>query len=139
MPAGRVRRHGAAGHRLDPARDHEVVGAAHDALSGEVHGLLRAPALAVDARGRHGLGQAGRHPGVAGDVAPLLADLGHVPADHVVDPLGIDPGARQQALQRVAEEVGRVPAGQRTVSLADGGPDGVDDDGFAQLHAREDT
>ena len=52
------RSHGRVGHVLDPGRDHHVVGAGHDALGGEVQGLLGGPALAVDGGGRHRLGVA---------------------------------------------------------------------------------
>ena len=45
------------------------------------------------------LGQAGRHPGVAGHVGGLLAHLGDAAADDVVDPLGVDAGARHQVVR----------------------------------------
>ncbi len=52
------------------------------------------------------------------------------PLDDVVDPLGIDAGAVDQGLQRVGQQVGRVPVGQGALALADRRADGVDDDGF---------
>ncbi len=78
--------------------------------------------------------ETGRDPGVAGDVAALLADLGDAAADDVVDPLGVDAGALDERRQGVAEEVGRVPAGERALALADRRADGVDDDRFTGCH-----
>ena len=43
---------------------------------------------------------------------------------------GIDVVALDQRAQREAEQVGRVPAGERALALADRGARGVDDDGF---------
>ena len=51
-PATRVRRHRRARHRLDAARDRDVVRAGDHALGDEVRGLLRRAALPVDARRR---------------------------------------------------------------------------------------
>jgi hypothetical protein len=59
------------GHVLHAAGDDQVLRAAHDALGGEVHGLLRRTALAVDRDAGHVLGQAGGQPAGAGDVAGL--------------------------------------------------------------------
>src|SRR5438094_15184 len=47
-PALGVRRHRRPAHRLDPARDRDVVEPGHHAGGDEVHGLLRRSALAVD-------------------------------------------------------------------------------------------
>ena len=131
-----VRRHRRTRHRLDPARDGEVVTAGDHALRREVHGLLGRAALPVDAGGRDALRQPGRDPRVAGDVAPLLAYLGDAAADHVVDPLGIHLGTIQQLLQRERQQVGGVPAGQRALAFADRRADGVDDHGFSRHGAR---
>ena len=67
------RPHRGAGHDLDPAADHHVVGPGDDALGGEVQGLLGRPALPVDGGGGHRLGEAGGQDGVAPDVEGLLA------------------------------------------------------------------
>ena len=68
-----------------PRGDDHVVGAGHDALGGEVEGLLGGAALAVDGGGGHRLGPAGGQHGVAADVERLLADLHDAAHDHVVD------------------------------------------------------
>jgi len=73
--AGHVGAHGHPGHVLDPAGDHGVVRPRHHALRGEVGGLLRGAALAVDCGAGDRLGQACGQPGVPGDVGGLLAHL----------------------------------------------------------------
>ena len=132
--ARRVRCHRHPAHRLDPARDGDVVGAGEHALRGEVDRLLRRAALPVDRGGRHVLGQPGADPRVAGHVGRLLAHLGHAAADDVVDPLGIDPGALDELGQREAEEIGGVPPRQPSLALADRRAEGVDDDRFTWSH-----
>ena len=85
--------------------------AAHHRLRGEVHGLLRRAALAVDRRARHLLGQAGREPAGAGDVAGLRADRVDAAEDDVLDGRRVDVGALDERLEHVRAEVGRVHAG----------------------------
>ena len=98
---------GHARHRLDPARDRDVVVAGLDAGRGEVRGLLGRPALPVDRRRGHVERKAGGDPRVAGDVHTLLAGLGHAAADDVVDLERVDPGAIDQPAQDQAEQVDR--------------------------------
>ena len=50
--------HGGVGHGLDAGGDGDVIGPRHDALGGEVDGLLGRPALAVDGGGGDRLGPA---------------------------------------------------------------------------------
>ena len=96
-------------------------------LRGEVHGLLRRAALAVDGRAGHLVGEAGGEPAGARDVAGLGADGVDAAEDHVVDGGGIDAGcARRARRMRVGAEVGGVdlargrrsrrPTGVRTAS-----------------------
>src|SRR5215207_7161771 len=66
---------------------------------GELHRLLRRPALPVDRGRRHLLGQPRGQPGVAGHVHRLLPDLGHAAHDHVVDQPRVDPGPLDQGPQ----------------------------------------
>src|SRR5207237_1375101 len=66
--AARVRCQWRVRHRLDAARDRDVVDARHDARRYEMDRLLRRPALAVDGGGRHPPREARRDPGVARDV-----------------------------------------------------------------------
>ena len=74
------------------------------------------------------------HPRVARDVAPLLSRLGDAAADDVVDYLGVDPRALDQALQREPEQVGGVPVAEGAVALAERRPHDVDDDRLTNLH-----
>ncbi len=55
-------------HRLDPARDGDVVGAALHALRRDVQGLLGRPALPVDGHGGDAPGEPGGEDGRPGDV-----------------------------------------------------------------------
>jgi hypothetical protein len=133
--AGRdVGPHRHAAHRLHAAGDDRVVGAGHDALGGEVHGLLGAAALAVDGRGRDRLGQPGGEHRVARGVHRLLGDLVDAAADDVVEALGVDARALDERAQRPGEQVDGVDGVQRALAglaPADRGADGVDDHGFA--------
>ena len=128
--AAGVRRHRRARHRLDAARDPDVVRAGDHALRDEVRRLLRRAALPVDARRRDAPRQSGRDPGVAGDVAALLARLGDAAADDVVDQRGIEVVAVDHRAQHETEQIGGVPAGERTLALPESGARAVDDDGF---------
>ena len=83
--------------------------------------LLGRPALPVDGDAGHALRQAGRQPGVPGDVEGLRADLRNAPHDHVVDRGGVDPGPVHQPAQGMGTEVDRVDPGQGSVPLADRG------------------
>ena len=101
-PGGDRRAHRHARHALDAGRDHDVVRAGDHALGGEVHRLLGRPALAVDRRARHRLGEPGGEHGVAADVDALVADLHDATHDHVVDQRGIEVVALDERAQRVA-------------------------------------
>ena len=76
-------------------------------------------------------GRPRRDPRVAGDVAALLARLRDAAADDVVDERGIDVVALDHRAQHEPEQIGRVPAGQRTLALAECGARAVDDHCFA--------
>jgi hypothetical protein len=78
--------------------------------------------------------QPGSDPGVPGHVAALLPCLRDAAPDDVVDEPGIDVVAVEELAQRVGEQVGRVPSGERALPLADRSAQRVDDDGFARLH-----
>ena len=103
---------GIARHVLQAAGDDEVLGAGHDALRGEVHGLLRGAALPVDGHAGHVVGQPGDQPGGAGDVAGLRADGVAAAHDHVVDGARVDAGALDEGLERRARR-GRRSASRR--------------------------
>src|SRR5437660_1725823 len=83
--------------------------------------LLRRPALPVDRDAGHALRQAGRQPGVPGDVEGLRADLRDAAHDHVVYRGGIDADAIHQGPQGMCPEVDRMDPGQGAVPLADRG------------------
>ena len=93
---------------LDARADRGVVYAGGDQRGGEVHGLLRRSALAVDGRGRRLDRQAGLEPRVAADVEHLLAVLLHAAGDDVLDLLGGDAGALDDRLVGLAEQLVRV-------------------------------
>ena len=122
-PAGVLadrRAHGDARHHFDAGGDDDVVGAGHDALGGEVQRLLGRAALAVDGRGRHRLGPAGREHRAASDVEGLLADLGDAAHDDVVDQRGVEVVATGDRLQGLGGEVDGVPVLEFSVALAPG-------------------
>ncbi len=129
--AGRhVGPHGHPAHRLDPAGDDEIVRPGHDALRGEVDGLLGGTALAVHGGRGDGLGEAGRQEGVAGGVHGLLADLVDGAADDVVDQHRVDTRAFDEGPQSVREELHGMDVREGAVrpALAHGGAYGFDDD-----------
>ena len=122
-------------HVLHAARDDEVGRAAHHGLRREVHGLLARAALAVDRRARYLVGEPGREPAGAGDVAGLRTDRVDATEDHVVDRRGIDPGALDELADRVGTEIGRMHAGQTAALAADGCAYRVDDECLGHLIA----
>ena len=128
--AGRDRgAHRRGRHDLDAGGDRDVVRAGDDALGGEVGGLLARTALAVDGGGGHRLGPTGAEHGVAADVEALATDLHDATHDHVVDQRGVEVVALGERLEHFGGEVGGVPPGQTSISLAASGADGVDDNG----------
>ena len=78
-------------------------------------------------------GKPARQQRVAGDVDGLIADLGDGAGDDVVDLGGVDPGAGDQLLQAVGEQVDGQHVVQRAagLALADRGAYRPDDDGVA--------
>src|SRR6185312_7148308 len=78
---GRSHRH--ASHALDAGRDHEILGAGHHGLRGEVDSLLRAPTLTVDRDRRDTVRKTRSQDRVAAYVKGLLADLADASHDHV--------------------------------------------------------
>jgi hypothetical protein len=124
------RAHRHAAHRLDPGRDDDVLRAGHDRLGGEVHRLLAAAALPVHRRAGHRLRESRAEGRPARDVGRLLADLGDVSGDDVVDPRRVDPGPLDQRLERLGEQVGRMHRrqGPTGLALADRRPNCLHDD-----------
>ncbi len=112
-------------HVLDAASDDDVRRAAHDGLGGEVHGLLRGAALAVDGGAGNFLGQTGREPAGAGDVAGLGADGVDAAENNVLNGGGVYTRAGHQRRERMGAQVGRVNLGQTAVAPAHGGADGL--------------
>ena len=105
-------RDGDGAHVLDAAGEHHVLRATHHGLRGEVDGLLRRPALAIDGGAGDVEGQTGCEPGGSGDVAGLRPDGVHAPEDDVVDDHRVDAGALERRLDDVRAEIGRVHLGQ---------------------------
>ena len=128
VTAGEQRRaHRHPRHALDPGRDHHVVRTRDHALRGEVQRLLGRPALPVDRRAGHRVGEPGRERGVAADVERLVADLHDAAHDHVVDERRIEIVAFDERAQRVRGQVDRMPAREHAVAPAERRPDRVDD------------
>ena len=113
-------------HVLHPAGHHQVGGAAEHRLGREVDRLLGRAALPVHGDAGNRLGQAGREPRGAGDVAGLRADGVHAAEHDVVHGQRVHAGAGQQRRDDVRAEIGRVRAGQPAAAAADRGPDRID-------------
>ena len=124
------RAHVDARHALDAARDHEILGARHHRLRGEVQRLLRRSALAVDRHRRHAVGQRRGEHDVAAEREGLLADLADAADDDVVDRRRIDPGLGDDRVEHRRAEIGGVDAGETAIAAAAGGAAGRDDIGF---------
>ena len=122
-------------HRLHAGPDGHVHGPRHDGLGGEVDGLLRRAALAVDGGAGDRLGEPGGQGGVAGDVHGLLPDRHGAAHDHVLHQGGVQVVAGQQGGQRLGGQVGGVPSGEATPAAAHRGTDGVDDHGVGHKGA----
>ena len=130
-PVHDVRAQWHVAHLLDAARDPGVDAAGGDETGHEVVGLLRRAALRVDRAARRRVREhvvPGRQPRVAGDVASLLARLGHAAADDLLDRAGVDPRPLDDLDQGVTEDLGRLQLRQPAVALADRCADGLDDD-----------
>ena len=117
-------------HLLHAAGDDEVRRAAHDGLGGEMYGLLGRSALAVDGDTGHRLRKAGCECRCAGDVAGLGTDVVQTAEDDVIDRGGVHVVSTDDGLDDMRGHVGRMFGGESAVSLADGGADCVDDEGF---------
>ncbi len=126
--AGRAHRH--AGHRFDAGGDHHVLRARQHRLGGELDRLLRRSALAVDGDGGDAFRQLRRQHRATPDLEALLAALADTAHDDVVNRLGVDAGAVDEAVEHFAGHVGRVPAGQPAAAFAAGGAHGLNDIGF---------
>ena len=120
-------------HRLDAGGDHDVHGAGHHRLRGEMQRLLRRAALPVDRGAGHAFRQLRGHDGVARDVVGLLAGLHHAAHDDVFDLRGIGAGALDQRVQHGGGEIGRMPAGEASSLAAAGGACGGDDISLGHL------
>ncbi len=125
---------GDVAHVLDAAADDDVVDAGGDERRGEVHGLLRGAALAVDGGGGRLDRKAGLEPGVAADVHALLAELLDAARDDVLDLGGVD----ARALDDLGVGLGEERRGMDVLvdalllmAAPDGGANRFDDDDFA--------
>ena len=78
--------------------------------------------------------EAGRQPGVAGDVHGLHADLVDTPTDDLADLGRVHPGAVEEGFLDVAEHVHGVPGGEFTVAATHRAPHGIDDDDLTFTH-----
>jgi hypothetical protein len=127
VPAG-AQRH--PGHGLDPTGDDDVVLPGHHHPGREVERRLARSAGPVERDAGDGLRPARGEDGVAADLRGLVSDLVHAAPQDVVDEVRVDARALLQRAQHVRGQVDGVHLGQRTLPLADGGADRVDDDGL---------
>ena len=117
-------------HLLDAPGDDDVHRPRQHGLGREVDGLLGGAALAVDGGARHVLGQAGREPAGAGDVAGLPADRVDVAEHDVLDRRGVDPRPLDERRERVRPEIGGVHLREPPAAPPDGAAHCVDDVGL---------
>ncbi len=125
--------HRHARHALDAARDRDVVASRHDALRGEVRGLLAGSALPVDRGAGHRLRKSRRQHRVARDVVSLLADLPDAARDHVVHQRRVQLVSLHQGLQRMCQQIHGMPAFQRAIAPADGGSNRIYNHSFTHV------
>jgi hypothetical protein len=100
--------------------------------------LLARAALRVDRRAGDAVVLAARQPGVAGHVVRLLAGLRDAPADDLLDGGGIDAGSLDDRLLHAGEQMRWVERAQGSLlglTLADRGPQGLDDDCLSHAHS----
>lgn len=121
-------------HHLDPAGDADLDGVGGDESRDQMVGLLCGPALAVDGGRAGGLGEPGRQPCLARDVAGLRARLGDAPADDLFDEGGVDTGLLDQSALGDAQQFLGVQARQPPCALADRRPGRFDD--YRHTHVR---
>ena len=114
-------------HRLDPAGDPDADRVRRDEAGHQVGGLLRRAALGVQGQAAAPVRQPGVQPGRPGDVAGLLARLGHAPACYLFYLGRGEARAVEQRGLDATQELGRVHSGQRTAALSDRGPGRLDD------------
>lgn len=113
-----------------PCGDDEVLCPGQHGLRREVHGLLRGAALPVHRHPRHLLGQPRRQPAGPRDVPGLRPHGVEAAEDDVLDGGRVDPGPRDQLLQHVRAEIGRVDRAQSSPASPDGRTDRFDDVGL---------
>src|SRR5207302_8192546 len=109
--------HGDAAHALDAGGDGDVADARGDQVGGEVHSLLRGPALAIDGGSGNLDGIAREQHRLATDVDRLLAHLGDTAEDDVLDGGRVDARAADHLTQDVRGEVDGVHLAQVAVLL----------------------
>jgi len=95
-----------------------------------MNGLLGRAALTVDRDAGNVLRQATNQRTGASDVSGLGADLVEVAEHDVLDGLGVDLGAFHEGSDCVPADVGRMDLRQTATPAANGGADGIDDEGF---------
>ncbi len=83
--------------------------------------------MSIECHPGHGLGQARREGGGAGDVAGLCTDVVETAEDDVVDSGGVEVVAPNEGGDDVGGEVDRVGGGETAAPLSDRGSHGVDD------------
>ena len=125
-----------ARHALDAAGDHQVGIARPDRARGGAQRVESRPAEPVDGRARHFQRQSGQQRAHARDVPVVFAGLVGAAVDHVGDGLPVDARvARHQRGQRNGAQVVGANAGERAAVAAEGGANGVADEGVLRVMA----
>ena len=94
-------------------------------------GLLARAALPVDRGAGHRLRKTRGEHRITRDIVGLLADLSNAARDDVVDERRIQLGSLDDGLERVSQQVHRVPVFERAVAAAHGRSNSINNNGFA--------
>mmetsp|Transcript_15807 Transcript_15807/g.43875 ORF Transcript_15807/g.43875 Transcript_15807/m.43875 type:complete len:229 (-) Transcript_15807:274-960(-) len=122
---------GRAAHALHAAGDHQPGLAGADGARRRAHRVQARTAQPVDRHARHVDGQACEQGGHAGHVAVVLAGLVGAAVDHILHRRPVQARvAGHQGLERQRAEVIGADAGQRAAVAAEGGAEGVADEGL---------
>ena len=114
-------------HRLHAAGDAGLDRVGRDEAGHEVRRLLRRAALGVQGQAARLVRQARVQPRGAGDVAGLLARLGHAAAGHLLHLGGVDARAIEQPALGAAEDLRGVHACEYPAAFANRCPDSLHD------------
>jgi hypothetical protein len=96
-----------------------------------MNGLLAGTALTIDGGTGNRFRKASGKDSVAAHVKSLFANLPNATGNHIVDEGGIEFIARDEAFEREAQEIDRVPGFQHAFAPAQRRADCINDHGFS--------